>query len=80
VVRLSSWPTNNSGVTQLTLVQEEREMMPLLKYLGVGSTPWSPMAKGREWLWRVVRRPDLSLTETQTSLALSQTPTTLFAR
>lgn len=27
--------------------EEEREMMPLLKYLGVGSTPWSPMAKGR---------------------------------
>ncbi|KAJ5107346.1 hypothetical protein N7456_004021 [Penicillium angulare] len=26
--------------------EEEREMMPLLKYLGVGSTPWSPMAKG----------------------------------
>lgn len=29
--------------------EEEREMMPLLKYLGVGSTPWSPMAKGREF-------------------------------
>ncbi|PYI04703.1 Aldo/keto reductase [Aspergillus sclerotiicarbonarius CBS 121057] len=27
--------------------EEEREMMPLLKYLGVGSTPWSPMAKGQ---------------------------------
>ncbi|KIW22088.1 uncharacterized protein PV07_12505 [Cladophialophora immunda] len=26
--------------------EEEREMMPLLKYLGAGSTPWSPMAKG----------------------------------
>ncbi|PYH92640.1 Aldo/keto reductase [Aspergillus ellipticus CBS 707.79] len=26
--------------------EEERDMMPLLKYLGVGSTPWSPMAKG----------------------------------
>ncbi|KAL2838644.1 Aldo/keto reductase [Aspergillus pseudoustus] len=26
--------------------EEEREMMPLLKHLGVGSTPWSPMAKG----------------------------------
>ena len=30
--------------------EEEREMMPLLKYLGVGSTPWSPMAKGRKFL------------------------------
>lgn len=27
--------------------EEEREMMPLLKHLGVGSTPWSPMARGR---------------------------------
>ncbi|KAI8680862.1 Aldo/keto reductase [Fusarium sp. Ph1] len=26
--------------------EEEREMMPLLKHLGIGSTPWSPMAKG----------------------------------
>jgi hypothetical protein len=32
-------------------------MMPLLMYLGVGSTPWSPMAKGRECLWPVERRP-----------------------
>jgi hypothetical protein len=31
-------------------------MMPLLKYLGVGSTPWSPMAKGREFLWPEERR------------------------
>lgn len=28
--------------------EEEREMMPLLKHLGVGSTPWSPMARGRK--------------------------------
>ncbi|PAV15237.1 Aldo keto reductase [Pyrrhoderma noxium] len=26
--------------------QEEVEMMPLLKYLGVGSIPWSPLARG----------------------------------
>ncbi|KAL5522592.1 hypothetical protein ACEPAG_8609 [Sanghuangporus baumii] len=26
--------------------EEEREMMPLLKYLGVGSIPWSPLARG----------------------------------
>ncbi|EIW68924.1 hypothetical protein TREMEDRAFT_31055 [Tremella mesenterica DSM 1558] len=30
--------------------EEEREMMPLLNYLGIGSTPWSPVAKG--WLAR----------------------------
>lgn len=24
-------------------------MMPLLKYLGVGSTPWSPLARGRKF-------------------------------
>lgn len=26
--------------------EEEREMMPLLKHLGVGSIPWSPLARG----------------------------------
>lgn len=27
--------------------EEEREMMPTLKYFGVGSIPWSPLAAGR---------------------------------
>ena len=26
--------------------EEEREMMPALKYFGVGSIPWSPLARG----------------------------------
>jgi len=26
--------------------EEEREMFPLLKYLGVGAIPWSPLARG----------------------------------
>jgi aryl-alcohol dehydrogenase-like predicted oxidoreductase len=26
--------------------EEEREMMPLLKDLGVGCIPWSPLARG----------------------------------
>jgi len=32
--------------------EEEREMLPLLKYLGVGCIPWSPLARGmltRTW-------------------------------
>jgi len=32
--------------------EEEREMMPLLKYLGVGCMPWAPLARGvlaRPW-------------------------------
>lgn len=26
--------------------EEEREMMPTLKHFGVGSIPWSPLARG----------------------------------
>lgn len=26
--------------------EEEREMMPVLKHFGVGSIPWSPLARG----------------------------------
>lgn len=26
--------------------EEEREMMPTLKYFGVGCIPWSPLARG----------------------------------
>lgn len=26
--------------------EEEREMMPILKHFGVGSIPWSPLARG----------------------------------
>jgi len=28
--------------------EEEREMMPMLKYYGVGTIPWGPIAAGRE--------------------------------
>ncbi|ESK86586.1 aldo keto reductase [Moniliophthora roreri MCA 2997] len=27
--------------------EEEREMFPTLKYFGVGSIPWSPLARGK---------------------------------
>lgn len=27
--------------------EEEREMMPMLKYYGVGTIPWGPIAAGR---------------------------------
>jgi aryl-alcohol dehydrogenase-like predicted oxidoreductase len=28
--------------------EEEREMMPMLKYYGVGTIPWGPIAAGRK--------------------------------
>ena len=31
-----------------TYREEEREMMPTLRYFGVGCIPWSPLAGGRE--------------------------------
>jgi len=31
--------------------EEEREMMPMLKYYGVGTVPWGPIAAGRESLF-----------------------------
>ena len=42
-----------------TYREEEREMMPVLKYFGVGVIPWSPLAGGRELvlsLWRTRAR------------------------
>lgn len=39
---------NCQNLHHLLYREEEREMMPLLKYLGVGSTPWSPVARGRK--------------------------------
>ncbi|KAJ0344546.1 hypothetical protein KNSL1_009240 [Colletotrichum chrysophilum] len=51
---------NCQNLYNLLYREEEREMMPLLKYLGVGSTPWSPLARGRllgaEWEKEVNRR------------------------
>ena len=32
--------------------EEEREMMPMLKHLGIGAIPWGPMAGGRAYLPR----------------------------
>jgi aryl-alcohol dehydrogenase-like predicted oxidoreductase len=29
--------------------EEEREMMPMLKYYGVGTVPWGPIAAGCEF-------------------------------
>ncbi|KAH8748898.1 NADP-dependent oxidoreductase domain-containing protein [Diaporthe sp. PMI_573] len=37
---------NCQNLYNLTYQEEEREMMPMLKYLGVASTPWGPLAKG----------------------------------
>lgn len=39
-------------------------MMPLLKYLGVGSTPWSPLARGRKFhLLPMCSRGEIALHE-----------------
>ncbi|KAJ0303972.1 hypothetical protein Brms1b_011430 [Colletotrichum noveboracense] len=46
---------NCQDLYNLLYREEEREMMPLLKYLGVGSTPWSPLARG-QWEKEVSRR------------------------
>lgn len=48
---------NCQNLYNLLYREEEREMMPLLKYLGVGSTPWSPVARGRKCV--VFLRSDL---------------------
>ncbi|KAJ0331993.1 hypothetical protein COL922a_011605 [Colletotrichum nupharicola] len=37
---------NCQNLYSLLYREEEREMMPLLKYLGLGSTTWSPLARG----------------------------------
>ncbi|KAK2599470.1 hypothetical protein N8I77_011223 [Diaporthe amygdali] len=57
---------NCQNLYNLLYREEEREMMPLLNYLGVGSTPWSPLARGHayhdegllgvEWEKEVIRR------------------------
>ncbi len=46
---LNGWTTFVSMQDQYSLLQreEEREMFGLLEHLGVGSLPWSPLAKGR---------------------------------
>lgn len=46
---LHGWTRFITMQNQYSLIQreEEREMFPLLKDQGVGSIPWSPMAKGR---------------------------------
>lgn len=46
---LHGWTRFVSMQNQYNLIQreEEREMFPLLKDQGIGSIPWSPLAKGR---------------------------------
>ncbi len=46
---LNGWTPFVSMQNQYSLLQreEEREMFGLLEHLGVGSIPWSPLAKGR---------------------------------
>jgi len=46
---LHGWTRFISMQNQYSLIQreEEREMFPLLKDQGIGSIPWSPLAKGR---------------------------------
>lgn len=46
---LNGWTPFVSMQDQYSLMQreEEREMLPLLEHQGVGSIPWSPLAKGR---------------------------------
>jgi len=47
--RTNGWTPFVSMQNQYSLLmrEEEREMMPLLQDQGVGSIPWSPLAKGR---------------------------------
>ena len=49
LAQLNSWTRFVSMQNQYSLMQreEEREMFPLLADQGVGSIPWSPLAKGR---------------------------------
>jgi len=47
--------------------EEEREMMPTLKYFGVGSIPWSPLARGF-----LTRPPSKEVTARGSSDAWSQ--------
>jgi aryl-alcohol dehydrogenase-like predicted oxidoreductase len=49
VARCERWTPFVSMQDQYSLLQreEEREMLPLLDHLGVGSIPWSPLARGR---------------------------------
>ncbi|ATG56118.1 aldo/keto reductase [Brachybacterium ginsengisoli] len=49
VAEVNGWTTFISMQNHLNLLyrEEEREMMPLLRELGVGSTPYSPLAAGR---------------------------------
>jgi aryl-alcohol dehydrogenase-like predicted oxidoreductase len=49
VAQLNGWTRFVSMQNQYSLMQreEEREMFPLLADQGVGSIPWSPLAKGR---------------------------------
>lgn len=53
--------------------EEEREMMPLLKHLGVGCIPWSPLARGtlcRPWDEKSVRsESDFRVAKTRAATA-----------
>ncbi|KAJ6448922.1 Aldo/keto reductase [Mycena sanguinolenta] len=50
--------------------EEEREMMPTLRHLGVGSIPWSPLAQGR--LTRPYRAAATDSAQTQTARQASE--------
>jgi aryl-alcohol dehydrogenase-like predicted oxidoreductase len=49
VAATNGWTSFVSMQNQYSLLQreEEREMLPLLAHQGVGSIPWSPLARGR---------------------------------
>jgi len=49
VAETNGWTKFISMQSQYSLLQreEEREMLPLLAHQGVGSIPWSPLARGR---------------------------------
>jgi aryl-alcohol dehydrogenase-like predicted oxidoreductase len=49
VAAVNGWTAFVSMQDQYSLLQreEEREMLPLLAHQGVGSIPWSPLARGR---------------------------------
>lgn len=62
VAEMNGWTKFISMQNQYSLLQreEEREMMPLLADQGVGSIPWSPLARGR-----LTRQWDTTTTRSQ---------------
>lgn len=66
IARTNGWTEfiSMQDLQNLLYREEEREMIPLCKDLGVGMTPWSPLASGR-----LVRNPEVSTNRYQNTTA-----------